>query len=92
MNVTDCFPNINFLLSLSWQLSGNLRHIRVFEMDVEDEDDEGADSQNASADQDGLETSMASQESAEAQDEAGEQGETQKTEEHLESEEALEVS
>lgn len=92
MNVTDCFPNINFLLSLSWQLSGNLRHIRVFEMDVEDEDDEGADSQNASADQDGLETSMASQESTEAQDEAAEQGETQKTEEHLESEEALEVS
>lgn len=92
MNVTDCFPNISVLLSLSWQLSGNLRHIRVFEMDVEDEDDEGADSQNASADQDGLETSMASQESAEAQDEAGEQGETQKTEEHLESEEALDVS
>lgn len=92
MNVTDCFPNINILLSLSWQLSGNLRHIRVFEMDVEDEDDEGADSQNASADQDGLETSMASQESAEAQDEAGERGETQKTEEHLESEEALDVS
>lgn len=92
MNVMDRFPNINVLLSLSWQLSGNLRHIRVFEMDVEDEDDEGADLQNASADQDGLETSMASQESAEAQDEAGEQGETQKTEEHLESEEALDVS
>lgn len=63
-------------------------------MDVEDEDEEGADSQNASADQDGLETSMASQESAEAQDEVEEEGEagTQKTEKHLESEEALDVS
>lgn len=62
----------------------------MFEMDVEDEDEEGADSQNASADQDGLETSMASQESAEAQDE--EEAGVQKTEKQLESEEALDVS
>lgn len=62
-------------------------------MDVEDEDEEGADSQNVSADQDGLETSMVSQESAEAQDEAEKEGEaeSQKTEKHLESEEALDV-
>lgn len=67
-------------------------------MDVEDEDDEGADSQNASADQDGLDASMTSQgpeeESVEAEDEGGEQKGAvfQKTEEHLESEEALELS
>lgn len=78
------------------QLSANLRHIRVFEMDVEDEDDEGADSQNASADQEGLDASMTSQgqgeESVEVED-AGEQGGGgfQKTEEHLESEEALDL-
>lgn len=67
----------------------------MFEMDVEDEDDEGAESQNASADQDGLETSMTSQglgdDSVEAKDGAGE-AVIQKTEEHLESEEALDVS
>lgn len=72
-------------------------------MDVEDEDDEGAESQNASADQDGLETSMTSQgqgeEGVEAGDEAGERrggggggAVFQKTEEQLESEEALELS
>lgn len=65
-------------------------------MDVEDEDDEGAESQNVSADQDGLETSMTSQgqgeESVDA--EAGERNGAvfQKTEEHLESEEALELN
>lgn len=70
----------------------------MFEMDVEDEDDEGAESQhNASADQDGLETSMTSQglgdDSVEVKDGAGERGEViQKTEEHLKSEEALDVS
>lgn len=94
--VMDCFLIWTFF-SLSWQLSVNLRHIRVFEMDVEDEDDEGAESQNASADQDGLETSMTSQglgdDGVEAKDGAGERGEViQKAEEHLESEEALDVS
>lgn len=93
----DPFPQMNLFSFLSWQLSVNLRHIRVFEMDVEDEDDEGAESQNASADQDGLETSMTSQglgdDSVEAKDGSGERGEViQKTEEHLESEEALDVS
>lgn len=67
-------------------------------MDVEDEDDEGADSQNASADQDGLETTMSSQgqgeDNVDAESEAGRQGEDgfKKTEENLESEEALELS
>ena len=65
-------------------------------MDVEDEDDEGADSQNVSADQDGLETTITSQgageESFEAPGEAGEQEDVfQNTEQHLESEEALEL-
>lgn len=92
------FVAVNGIRKVACVLSANLRHIRVFEMDVEDEDDEGAESQNASADQDGLETSMTSQgqgeEGAEAEDEAGEprRGVVQKTEEHLESEEALELS
>lgn len=98
MNVMDCFLTLTSFFFLSLQLSVSLRHIRVFEMDVEDEDDEGAELQNASADQDELETSMTSQglgeESVEAKDEAGERREAviQKTEEHLESEEALELS
>lgn len=82
-----------------WQLSANLRHIRVFEMDVEDEDDEGAESQNASADQDGLETSMNSQELEEGSGRAEDAAATEQSqaafpnsEEHLESEEALELS
>lgn len=67
-------------------------------MDVEDEDEEGADSQNASADQEGLEATMSSQgqgeeENLEAEGGAGEQeegeGVFQKSKEHLESEEAL---
>lgn len=93
-NMNAQYVAVNGIRKVACVLSGNLRHIRVFEMDVEDEDEEGADSQNASADQDGLETSMASQESAEAQDEVEEEGEAgaQKTEKHLESEEALDVS
>lgn len=64
-------------------------------MDVEDEDDEGADSQNASADQDGLETTISSQgpveESLESEGESREQeGDAfQKSEELLQSKEAL---
>lgn len=67
-------------------------------MDVEDEDDEGAESQNASTDQDGLETSMNSQglgeESGQPEGVAAghSQATFQNTEEHLESEEALELS
>lgn len=73
-------------------------------MDVEDEDDEGAESQNASADQDGLETSMNSQgleegsgraeDGAAAAAAAAEQSQAAfpNSQEHLESEEALELS
>lgn len=67
-------------------------------MDVEDEDDEGAESQNASTDQDGLETSLNSQglggDSVLAEGVAAGQDQAtfQNTEEHLESEEALELS
>uniref|UniRef100_A0A3B4T3Q2 Anaphase-promoting complex subunit 4 n=1 Tax=Seriola dumerili TaxID=41447 RepID=A0A3B4T3Q2_SERDU len=92
------FVAVNGIRKVACVLSANLRHIRVFEMDVEDEDEEGADSQNNSADQEGLDTTMTSQgqgeESVEAEGEAGEQvGDGfQKTEEHLESEEALEIS
>ncbi|XP_028258676.1 anaphase-promoting complex subunit 4 [Parambassis ranga] len=95
-NMKAQFVAVNGIRKVACVLSANLRHIRVFEMDVEDEDDEGADSQNASADQDGLETTTNSQgqgeESLEADDEAGEQGGEQKTGEQLESEEALELS
>lgn len=61
---------------------------------MEDEDDEGAESQNASADQDVLETTMSSQGPGEESMKAEEHGGDgfQKIEEHLESEEALEVS
>uniref|UniRef100_A0A4W6E371 Anaphase-promoting complex subunit 4 n=1 Tax=Lates calcarifer TaxID=8187 RepID=A0A4W6E371_LATCA len=52
------FVAVNGIRKVACVLSANLRHIRVFEMDVEDEDEEGADSQNASADQEGLETTM----------------------------------
>uniref|UniRef100_A0A3Q2WSR0 Anaphase-promoting complex subunit 4 n=1 Tax=Haplochromis burtoni TaxID=8153 RepID=A0A3Q2WSR0_HAPBU len=97
-NMKAQFVAVNGIRKVACVLSTNLRHIRVFEMDVEDEDEEGADSQNASADQEGLEATMSSQgqgeeENLEAESGAGEQeegeGVFQKSEEHLESEEAL---
>lgn len=65
-------------------------------MDVEDEDEEGAESQNATADQDVLETTVASQgqeeeEGIKNKDETEERREDQNTK-TLESEEALECS
>lgn len=93
--VGRCFPNLDSVVFPSWQLSANLRHIRVFEMDVEDEDDESADSQNASADQDGLEAAMSSQglaeECVDAEGGSGGDG-LKKPDEQLESEEALELA
>ncbi|XP_013855823.1 anaphase-promoting complex subunit 4 [Austrofundulus limnaeus] len=89
------FVAVNGIRKVACVLSANLRHIRVFEMDVEDEDDEGIDSHNVSADQDGLETTVISQgpaeESVESEEEATEQERDvfQKTVEHLKSEEAL---
>uniref|UniRef100_A0A3Q3JI39 Anaphase-promoting complex subunit 4 n=1 Tax=Monopterus albus TaxID=43700 RepID=A0A3Q3JI39_MONAL len=97
-NMKAQFVAVNGVRKVACVLSTNLRHIRVFEMDVEDEDDEGVDSQNASADCDGLETTMSSQgqgeETVEADGDAGEDrvDGSQKTEEQLVSEEALEVS
>ncbi|CAN9501014.1 unnamed protein product [Ophioblennius macclurei] len=79
-------------------VSANLRHIRVFEMDVEDEDDEGGDAHNASAEQDGLESSSLSQmevdQSLQAKDQAADEAgdaSPQAEENQLESEEALEL-
>ncbi|KAM9383943.1 anaphase-promoting complex subunit 4 isoform 2-T2 [Pholidichthys leucotaenia] len=97
-NMKAQFVAVNGIRKVACVLSANLRHIRVFEMDVEDEDEEGADSQNVSADQDGLEATMANQgpgeENLETEGEAGEQGGEviQKPEESLESEEALGLS
>lgn len=93
------YNNGQWVLLHCRQLSANLRHIRVFEMDVEDEDDEGAESQNASADQDGLETSMNSQGPGEGSGRAEDVAAVEQSqaafpngEERLESEEALELS
>ncbi|XP_034036427.1 anaphase-promoting complex subunit 4 isoform X2 [Thalassophryne amazonica] len=83
---------VNGIRKVACVLSANLRHIRVFEMDVEDEDEEGAESQNSSADHDGLEVATGSQEKGENEEADAEQHErSPKTEEHLESE-ALELS
>ncbi|KAF3834573.1 hypothetical protein F7725_027131, partial [Dissostichus mawsoni] len=59
-------------------------------MDVEDEDEEGGESQNASADQEVLESTMTS-EGPEGKEEE-EEGGGNKMEEQLESEEALDIS
>ncbi|TNM87549.1 hypothetical protein fugu_005770 [Takifugu bimaculatus] len=100
-NMKAQFAAVNGIRKVACVLSANLRHIRVFEMDVEDEDDEGPESQNASADQDGLETSMNSQGleegSGRAEDGAAATAEQSQaafpnSQEHLESEEALELS
>ncbi|KAK2907567.1 hypothetical protein Q8A73_008640 [Channa argus] len=102
-NMKAQFVAVNGIRKVACVVSANLRHIRVFEMDVEDEDDEGGDSQNASADQEGLETTMSSQgqgeDSADANCKAGEleedgfqKAEEHLTEEHLGTEEALGLS
>ncbi|XP_056134008.1 anaphase-promoting complex subunit 4 isoform X2 [Lampris incognitus] len=100
-NMKAQFVAVNGIRKVACVLSANLRHVRVFEMDVEDEEDEeGAESQNASADQDGLEMTMNSQGEEErdevAEDESGakenRENMEQNTEGHLESEEALELS
>lgn len=60
----------------------------MFEMDVEDEDEEGGESQNASADQEVLESCM----TGEGPEGKEEEGGGDKMEEQLESEEALDIS
>ncbi|XP_075996458.1 anaphase-promoting complex subunit 4 [Genypterus blacodes] len=93
-NMKAHFVAVSGVRKVACVLSANLRHIRVYEMDVEDEEDEeGNESQNASADQEGLDTTAASQEQGGAEAEADPaEAEAVKTEEHLESEEALELS
>ncbi|KAK1897284.1 Anaphase-promoting complex subunit 4 [Dissostichus eleginoides] len=89
-NMKAQFVAVNGIRKVACVLSGNLRHIRVFEMDVEDEDEEGGESQNASADQEVLESTMTS-EGPEGKEEE-EEGGGNKMEEQLESEEALDIS
>nr|XP_057929153.1 anaphase-promoting complex subunit 4 isoform X2 [Doryrhamphus excisus] len=84
------FVEVNGIREVACVLSENLRHLRVFEMDVEDEDDEGVEQQNASADQDVLEASMASHGEEESA-EAGDDEDLGKSDERLESEEASEL-
>lgn len=95
-NMKAQFVAVNGIRKVSCVVSANLRHIRVFEMDVEDEDDEGADSQNVTGDQDVLETSMSSQGQVEEEDllskEVTEGTVGPNAEEKLESEESLELS
>ncbi|KAM9797015.1 anaphase-promoting complex subunit 4 [Syngnathus typhle] len=79
------FVAVNGIREVACVLSENLRHLRVFEMDMEEEDDEP---QNDTAEPDTLDATMSSQgdENAEGgNDEAG------ITEEHLESEETSEL-
>ena len=78
-----------------YQLGANLRHVRVFEMDVEDEEDEDrGESTNTSVDKVGLDDSLASQGGAGAQVGAGgqEEGVGGSEESQLEAGEALEIS
>uniref|UniRef100_A0A4W5PV73 Anaphase-promoting complex subunit 4 n=1 Tax=Hucho hucho TaxID=62062 RepID=A0A4W5PV73_9TELE len=89
-NMKAQFVAVNGIRKVACVLSSNLRHVRVYEMDVEDEEDEERpESQNASSDQDGLEETPAIQGEAEG----GEtEGGGQRAKEQLESGEALELS
>ncbi|XP_076135374.1 anaphase-promoting complex subunit 4 [Alosa pseudoharengus] len=78
-NMKAQFVAVNGIRKVSCVLSSNLRHVRVFEMDVEDEDEEEEDrqeeSQDITSDQDTLEESLSSQKDAVANMEAQEGGE-----------------
>ncbi|XP_076873662.1 anaphase-promoting complex subunit 4 [Brachyhypopomus gauderio] len=60
-NMKARFVAVNGVRKVACVMSSNLRHVRVFEMDVEDEEDEerADESQDVSSDQDGLEVSSA---------------------------------
>ncbi|KAM9832669.1 anaphase-promoting complex subunit 4 [Neosynchiropus ocellatus] len=90
-NMKAQFVAVNGIRKVACVLSSNLRHIRVFEMDVEDEEDEGAESHNASTDQDGFETSMTceGQDNGDSEEHKGET--SQSTDEQLEADEAVEL-
>ncbi|KAI4878273.1 hypothetical protein NFI96_011775 [Prochilodus magdalenae] len=62
-NMKAQFVAVNGIRKVACVLSSNLRHIRVFEMDAEDEEDEerGDQSQDISSDQDGLEETSTNQ-------------------------------
>ncbi|KAM9435905.1 anaphase-promoting complex subunit 4 isoform 2-T2 [Clarias gariepinus] len=62
-NMKAQFVAVNGIRKVSCVLSSNLRHVRVFEMDVEDEEEEerADDSQDISCDQDGLVETSANQ-------------------------------
>ncbi|XP_077463383.1 anaphase-promoting complex subunit 4 [Stigmatopora argus] len=79
---------VNGIREVACVLSENLRHLRAFEMDVEDEDDDGAEAQNDTAEQDMLDATATSQ--GDENGEAG-NGERRKNEENLESEESSEL-
>uniref|UniRef100_A0A8C7NEY0 Anaphase-promoting complex subunit 4 n=1 Tax=Oncorhynchus mykiss TaxID=8022 RepID=A0A8C7NEY0_ONCMY len=89
-NMKAQYVAVNGIRKVACVLSSNLRHVRVYEMDVEDEEDEERpESQNASSDQDGLEETPAIRGEAEG----GEtEGGGQRAKEQLESGEALELS
>ncbi|XP_064791659.1 anaphase-promoting complex subunit 4 isoform X1 [Oncorhynchus masou masou] len=89
-NMKAQFVAVNGIRKVACVLSSNLRHVRVYEMDVEDEEDEERpESQNASLDQDGLEETPVIRGEAEG----GEaEGGGQRAKEQLESGEALELS
>ncbi|XP_018588699.2 anaphase-promoting complex subunit 4 [Scleropages formosus] len=74
-NMKAQYVAVNGVRRVACVLSSNLRHVRVFEMDVEDEeDDERLESPEASAEQEQLDESLASQgdEGLEAEVAAGE--------------------
>ncbi|KAF7690107.1 anaphase-promoting complex subunit 4 [Silurus meridionalis] len=62
-NMKAQFVAVNGIRKVSCVLSSNLRHVRVFEMDVEDEEDEerADESQDISCDQDGLVETLTNQ-------------------------------
>ncbi|XP_067085738.1 anaphase-promoting complex subunit 4 [Osmerus mordax] len=94
-SMTAHYVAVNGIRKVACVVSANLRHVRVFEMDVEDEEDEDrGESTNTSVDQVGLDDSLASQGGAGAQVGAGGQegGVGGNEESQLEAGEALEIS
>ncbi|KAL1022559.1 hypothetical protein UPYG_G00029280 [Umbra pygmaea] len=93
-NMKAQFVTVNGIRKLACVLRSNLRHVRVFEMDVEDEEDEERpESQNANSNQDGLEETLASQGEAGGNDtEGNREGAGPSAAEQRMSGEALELS
>lgn len=66
-NISAQFVAVNGIRKVSCVLSANLRHVRVFEMDAEEEEDEeerGDESQEMSSDQDRIEDTKTNQTNA----------------------------